>query len=85
MLIFSLFTSQSDGVLPALSALSGQEPTPFQPMRATSTPQLPTYKISAALVPSGNRETVPGQINILVLGSDWRPNRGMNTDVATLV
>ena len=85
LLIFSALSPQQAASIPIISSFSGQEPTPFQPLKATSTPQLPVYTLSGALVPSGKVETIPGQVNILVLGSDWRVNRGMNTDVMTLV
>jgi len=85
VLLFVNFSPQETASIPILSSFAGQEPTPFQPLKATATPQLPTYILSGALVPSGKIESIPGQINILILGSDWRVNRGMNTDVMTLV
>jgi polyisoprenyl-teichoic acid--peptidoglycan teichoic acid transferase len=83
--IFSKLSSQEIKSIPIISSINGQEPTPFQPLKPTATPQLPIYSLSNALVPSGTIETIPGQVNILILGSDWRVNRGMNTDVITLV
>lgn len=65
-------------------------PTPFLPQSATSeplnTPDLsqPTQEPTATNIPW---EIIPadGQVNILVLGSDWRPGAGYRTDVILLV
>ena len=66
-------------------------PTPFQPVAPTA-----TSSIADVITNNDNPEiqeptAVPkpvrpeGQINILVLGSDWRPNAGFRTDVMMLV
>lgn len=72
-------------------------PTPFQPIPPTPTAGLPSIPINTE-VP--NQEpptleptsiTIPvlskpaGQVNILLLGSDWRANQGFRTDVILLL
>lgn len=60
-------------------------PTPFQPLSPTKVIN-PTGEPTSATTTSG-LPILPkpeGQINILVLGSDWRPNGGYRTDVILL-
>jgi LCP family protein required for cell wall assembly len=60
-------------------------PTPFQPLSPTKVIN-PTSEPTSATTTSG-LPLLPkpeGQINILVLGSDWRPNGGYRTDVILL-
>jgi LCP family protein required for cell wall assembly len=59
--------------------------TPFQPV-------MPTVQITPTVTPTSAQPTAqPGlptsknQMNILLLGSDWRPNGGSRTDVILLV
>ncbi len=61
------------------------EPTPFQPFYPTPTSTPEGYVIQNALVPNNGIRTLSGQINILLLGSDQRPNQGYRTDVVLLV
>ena len=61
------------------------EPTPFQPFQYTATPTRSTQPINNALVPNPGLIPPDDQINILLLGSDWRPNSGYRTDVILLV
>jgi LCP family protein required for cell wall assembly len=78
-----------------LSSDSNPTPTPFQPIAPTPTktimvvptstptpvpivPQFPTSDVS-------NMPTATGQVNILILGSDYRAGRGFRTDVIMLL
>jgi len=63
----------------------GREPTPFQPFKQTATPTREVQPITNALVPNQGFIPPEGQVNILLLGSDWRPNSGYRTDVVLLV
>lgn len=64
-------------------------PTPFQPLPPTPVVS-PTGDVSSTTSPNQTSSGLPiltkpdGQINILVLGSDWRPNGGYRTDVILL-
>ena len=60
-------------------------PTPFQPYQYTATPTRNVQPVQNALVPNQNLLPPEGQVNILVLGSDWRPGGGFRTDVVLLV
>lgn len=65
-------------------------PTPFLPQTATPQPLLTPTSIEPTLTPTVTPipwEIIPadGQVNILVLGSDWRPGAGYRTDVILLV
>jgi LCP family protein required for cell wall assembly len=70
-------------------------PTPFQPIPPTptktviilptSTP-VPTIQVTQFPTPDLSNITQPsGQINILILGSDYRPGQGFRTDVIMLL
>ncbi|HVN53597.1 MAG TPA: LCP family protein [Anaerolineaceae bacterium] len=70
-------------------------PTPFMPVGPTPT-VLPTQVPPTATIPAaaGTSTPVPlmdrlkrpdGQVNILIFGSDWRPNSGYRTDVIMLL
>ena len=61
------------------------KPTPFQPYQHTATPERLRQPITNALVPNEGFVLPEGQINILILGSDWRPDGGFRTDVILLV
>lgn len=61
------------------------EATPFQPFHFTATPTSSVQPISDALVPSEAFKPPDNQVNIVLLGSDWRPNSGYRTDVVLLV
>jgi len=61
------------------------EPTAFQPFYYTATPTNDAQPITDALVPNPGLLPPDGQVNILVLGSDFRPNSGYRTDVVLLV
>jgi polyisoprenyl-teichoic acid--peptidoglycan teichoic acid transferase len=69
--------------------------TPFQPLSATYTPTI-TATILPTLTPTFGPSPTPtpwyqglkkpdGQVNILVMGSDYRPSSGYRTDVMMLV
>jgi len=61
------------------------QPTPFQPFIPTITPTAEGYVIQKALVPSAGYHTPSGQVNILLLGSDFRTNQGSRTDIILLI
>jgi len=61
------------------------EPTPFQPYHYTATPPRMVEPITNSLVPNPGLIPSDDQINILLLGSDWRPNSGYRTDIILLV
>jgi LCP family protein required for cell wall assembly len=61
------------------------EPTPFQSFKIAASPTRDVVPISGALVPNPGLIPPSDQINILLLGSDWRPNSGYRTDVVLLV
>jgi len=63
----------------------GGEPTPFQPFQVTATPARAIQPITGSLVPNPGLLPVEDQVNILLLGSDWRPNSGYRTDIVLLV
>ncbi len=75
----SLFDFSNSG----LANLS--KPTPFQPYRYTATPERLREPIANTLVPNDGFIPPEGQINFLILGSDWRPDGGFRTDVILLV
>jgi LCP family protein required for cell wall assembly len=61
------------------------QPTPFQPFLPTIAPTAEGYIIQDALVPSAGFQSPSGQVNILLLGSDYRVNQGSRTDIILLV
>ncbi len=61
------------------------EPTPFQPFYYTATPTRDIEPITDSLVPNPGLLPPDGQVNIIVLGSDWRADSGYRTDVMLLV
>jgi len=61
------------------------QPTPFQPFYYTATPTRNVEPITNALVPNPGLLPPDGQVNILILGSDWRENSGYRTDVVLLL
>ena len=68
----------------ALKNIDG-EPTAFQPYNYTATPTSEAQPITDALVPNPGLIPPDGQVNILVLGSDWRADSGYRTDIVLLV
>ena len=81
------FSDEDEGGLRLLADLSkynGGEPTPFQPFQSTATPTRDVQPITGALVPNQGLLPPEDQVNILLLGSDWRPNSGYRTDVILL-
>lgn len=91
--VSSTTTSQTTPVpVSDLFLNSGQKyqpsPTPFQPILPTATLK-PTATLEATATPEDtttaniniNQNRPSGQINILLLGSDWRANQGYRTDV----
>ena len=82
------FSSKGNGgyqLLTDISAYNQGEPTPFQPFKHPSTPTRAGKPITDTLVPNPGLIPPDDQINILLLGSDWRPNSGYRTDVILLV
>ncbi len=82
------FFQKSNGGIQLLSDASKNkagEPTAFQPFNNTATPTNSAQPINNALVPNPGLVPPEGQVNILVLGSDWRVNSGYRTDVVMLV
>ncbi|MCJ7519468.1 MAG: LCP family protein [Anaerolineaceae bacterium] len=63
----------------------GDQPTAFQPFKQTATPTRDVRPITNALVPNESMLPPEGQINILILGSDYRPTSGYRTDVVLLI
>lgn len=61
------------------------QPTPFQPFIPSVTPTSEGYEIQNSLMPVSGLHLPSGQINILLLGSDFRPGIGFRTDVILLV
>ncbi len=64
---------------------NGNQPTAFQPFSLTATPTRDAQPITNALVPNESMLPPEGQINILLLGSDYRPTSGFRTDVVLLI
>jgi polyisoprenyl-teichoic acid--peptidoglycan teichoic acid transferase len=64
---------------------NNNQPTPFQPFLPSITPTFEGYNVQNALVPSAGIQVPLGQINILLLGSDYRVNQGSRTDIILLV
>ncbi len=60
------------------------EPTPFQPFQFTAIPTRDVQPITDALVPNPGLLLPEDQVNILLLGSDWRPKSGYRTDIVLL-
>jgi len=72
-------------LLADISKYNQGEPTPFQPFQFTATPTRATQPITNSLVPNPGLLPPDDQINILLLGSDWRPSSGYRTDVILLI
>ena len=66
-------------------------PTPFQPQETSTAPILAStpLPVNTPFNPTPTLDTSlvrpPAQVNILLMGSDWRPNQGFRTDVLILV
>lgn len=71
--------------LARISKNSSAEPTPFQPIKQTATPTEAVSPITGALVPNEGFVPPTGQVNILLLGSDWRASSGYRTDTVLLI
>lgn len=72
-------------LLADIGKYTSREPTPFQPYQFTATPTNASQPITNTLVPNPGLIPPDDQVNILLLGSDWRPNSGYRTDVILLV
>ena len=82
------FSGKKDGGLQQLADIGKYnkgEPTPFQPFHFTATPTSNVQPITGALVPNQGLKPPEDQVNIILLGSDWRPNSGYRTDIILLV
>ena len=84
---FSSSSKSGSGIELLADALNGNdsEPTAFRPFYYTATPTRDVQPITDALVPNPGLIPPDGQVNILILGSDWRANSGSRTDVVLLV
>ncbi len=64
-------------------------PTPFQPVLPSPMPEQEITPPAQATPTALNNNPTPdlpdGLVNILLLGSDWRPNQGYRTDVIMLI
>jgi anionic cell wall polymer biosynthesis LytR-Cps2A-Psr (LCP) family protein len=81
------FSDKNEGGLQLLADIEkyiSGEPTPFQPFQVTATPARAVQPITDSLVPNPGLLPPEDQVNILLLGSDWRPNSGYRTDVVLL-
>jgi len=81
------FSDKKEGGLQLLADIENYisgEPTPFQPFQTTATPSRDFQPITGALVPNPGLLPPEDQVNILLLGSDWRPNSGYRTDIVLL-
>ena len=72
-------------LLSDLNPSSLNDATPFQPYLFTPSVQPQSKFILDSLVPNDGIIAPEGQVNILLLGADWRPNSGYRTDVILLV
>ena len=88
-LFLVFFFSRGQNLTSIVYELSGAEssnqPTPFQPFIPSVSPTQEGYVIQNSLMPVSGLHSPSGQINILLLGSDWRPSSGYRTDVILLV
>ena len=85
VIIFLNRQSLSSFVYKLSDANFANQPTPFQPFIASVTPTSEGYSIQNSRMPVSDLRSPSGQINILLLGSDWRPTSGYRTDVVLLV
>lgn len=85
--IWLMLTGQGESGIKMLTDASniGGKPTAFQPFKQTATPTRDVQPITNALVPNEGLLPPEGQINILLLGSDYRPTSGFRTDVVLLI
>ena len=73
------FQPLSNTPLPSLT------PTPVASLTPTKTPTITPTATSEGPVPQASTLAPPeGTVNILILGSDWRPSAGFRTDVMML-
>lgn len=86
LLLLLLSRDSGSGIELLADALKSgnSEPTAFQPFYYTATPTSDVQPITDALVPNPGLVPPDGQVNILILGSDWRANSGYRTDVVLL-
>ncbi|KUK46464.1 MAG: LytR family transcriptional protein [Anaerolinea thermophila] len=61
------------------------QPTPFLPNSFNINVETTPVVINDSLVPNQGAVKPAGQVNILLLGSDWRANSGYRTDVIMLI
>lgn len=84
--LFFISRQNLSSIIDKLSwADSSKQPTPFQPFIPLKTPTPEGYEILNSLMPISGLRLPSGQINILLLGSDFRPGVGFHTDVILLV
>src|SRR5512136_1509969 len=78
-------------ILLTQESASAVQPTPFQPILPTpgngTNNSVVNYiqPTPTPITPYAMPTFSPSRLNILVLGSDWRPNSGFRTDVILLV
>lgn len=68
-----------------IANVTSSNPTPFQPFQYTQAVRQQRPPILNTLVPNEGLIPPEGQINVLMLGSDWRPGGGFRTDVLLLM
>lgn len=85
--------TQSSNSLTLLSQSFDPSTTPFQPIPPTATKTPPPVTLTPTVQPTDSLASAvhlglprpEGQVNILILGSDYRPNRGYRTDVVMVL
>jgi polyisoprenyl-teichoic acid--peptidoglycan teichoic acid transferase len=71
-------------VFSTINASTSMTPTPFQTSAPSPTPLVMASPTSSAVVRLGLQKP-DGQVNILLLGSDYRPKQGYRTDVIMIL
>ena len=72
-------------LLADLDPSTNTQPTPFQPNETSIGIETTPVVITDSIVPVSEAIKPEGQINVLLLGSDWRANSGYRTDVIMLI
>lgn len=72
-------------LLADLDSSTNTQPTPFLPNTTSINLEKTPVVITESKIPVSEAIKPEGQINILLLGSDWRANSGYRTDVIMLI
>ena len=72
-------------LLADLDSSTNTQPTPFLPNTTSINLEKTPLVITESKIPVSEAIKPEGQINILLLGSDWRANSGYRTDVIMLI